>query len=702
MNNVKKLAVVFSLFTFVSCIDEDISKRTNSLEIQPNMAIPLISSSTSLIDLLPEDVEEMTFDDDGFIRVSYKEDSIAQVSSDSLLVIEDQSPTVESFVVGEINIDAFDINVTVTLDELTSNLDGSIADDILQAEEQAQSAGFGGTAYFPPIPPQSGGDYVEQGSDQFENILISEGELTIEITNNFPIEIGTLFLELRNNNIGTEPIGVFEYTNILVNGSQSRSIQLDGTLMYSEIELSIVQFSSPGSGDNPLDQSQWVPISLEEDNITLSVFGNSIVATEGSLKFPQQDGVSETFSIDMEFDDDVEMSRINLSQGTFNYSYESSVNTSIDLNIQIPTLINSSGMIFTQNIMIENTESSGLQSFSIPIDNYSFDFSLSDSINSLEVNYSSTIMGSTNYEEYNQNDQITIMLGMENLDFSLVEGYFGQTTIDIEEDVLDLDVGVLEEIGSGILLETPNLRFIVDNSINIPFQINLNLTGSSDNESVSLNGPSIDVSPGQAMSVVTSVTDFDESSGLPQLIAINPSELIYSGTAITNPSGQVIENSITPGSEILIGFEMDLPLYLRMDDVKRIDTLAINFGEDNNQTDYIDSISLKIHTENEFPFDVDLMILFTDSVSGFVLDSLDVELLDAAETDENGRTIAPNIYDSNVSLSSSQIDALINSNRLLLDITMNSFDNQNSAVRLYTDYQFNISLGAILELNIEE
>lgn len=702
MKNVIKLAVVFSLFTFVSCIDEDISKRTNNLEIQPNMAIPLISSSTSLIDLLPEDVEEMTFDDDGFIRVSYKEDSIAQVSSDSLLVIEDQSPTVESFVVGEINIDAFDINVTVTLDELTSNLDGSIADDILQAEEQAQSAGFGGTAYFPPIPPQSGGDYVEQGSDQFENILISEGELTIEITNNFPIEIGTLFLELRNNNIGTEPIGVFEYTNILVNGSQSRSIQLDGTLMYSEIELSIVQFSSPGSGDNPIDQSQWVPISLEEDNITLSVFGNSIVATEGSLKFPQQDGVSETFSIDMEFDDDVEMSRINLSQGTFNYSYESSVNTSIDLNIQIPTLINSSGMIFTQNIMIENTESSGLQSFSVPIDNYSFDFSLSDSINSLEVYYSSTIMGSTNYEEYNQNDQITIMLGMENLDFSLVEGYFGQTTIDIEEDVLDLDVGVLEEIGSGILLETPNLRFIVDNSINIPFQINLNLTGSSDNESVSLNGPSIDVSPGQAMSVVTSVTDFDESSGLPQLIAINPSELIYSGTAITNPSGQVIENSITPGSEILIGFEMDLPLYLRMDDVKRIDTLALNFGEDNNQTDYIDSISLKIHTENEFPFDVDLMILFTDSVSGFVLDSLDVELLDAAETDENGRTIAANIYDSNVSLSSSQIDALINSNRLLLDITMNSFDNQNSAVRLYTDYQFNISLGAILELNIEE
>ena len=697
------------LFPFISCMDEDLSMLSTSIEVQPNFAIPLVSSTTSLIDLLPEDIEEMSFDDDNFIRVTYAEDSIAQVSSDSLLVIEDQSPTEESFVVGEINIESFETNVSVTLDELVSNLEPSIANDIQQAEQQALAAGFGGKAYFTPIPSQSGGQYVEEGSDQFENILISEGELSIEVTNNFPIEISSLILELRNNINSSAPIGVFEYTNILVDDSQSKSIQLDGTLMYSEIELSIVEFSSIGSGDNPLDTTRWVPISLSEDNISISVSGNSIVASEGSVKFPEQDGVSETFSIDMEFDDDVRISLIDLSQGNFNHTYESSVNTTIQLDIEIPTLINSLGQPFTQNILIDNTELSGSQSFSVPIDDYSFDFSLSDSINRLNVNYFSRILGSNNFQDYNKNDQITLMLGMENLDFSLVEGYFGQTTTDIEEDVLDIDVGVLDEIGEGIFLETPNLRFIVDNSINIPFQINLDMIGYNDNESVSLEGPSIEVSPGEAMSGVISVTDFNQdNSFLPQLLAINPSEIIYSGNAITNPVTEsnpnpelTNQNSIIPGSGISIGFEMDLPLYLRMDDVKRMDTLALNFGED-IENDFIDSISLKIHTENEFPFDVDLMILFTDSTSGFILDSLDVELIDAAETDENGRTISANIYDSNVSLSSSQIDALINSNRLLLDITMNSFENETSAVRLYTDYQFNISLGAILELNTAE
>ena len=109
-----------------------------------------------------------------------------------------------------------------------------------------------------------------------------------------------------------------------------------------------------------------------------------------------------------------------------------------------------------------------------------------------------------------------------------------------------------------------------------------------------------------------------------------------------------------------------------------------------------------MHTENEFPIDVDLTIFFTDSLTGFVFDSLDVELLEAAEVDENGRTISASIYDSSIELDVDQIDAIYESNRALLEIKMNSFDHQNTAVKLYTDYQFIIDAGLILELNIEE
>ncbi|GIR12368.1 MAG: hypothetical protein CM15mP23_09430 [Cryomorphaceae bacterium] len=81
-------------------------------------------------------------------------------------------------------------------------------------------------------------------------------------------------------------------------------------------------------------------------------------------------------------------------------------------------------------------------------------------------------------------------------------------------------------------------------------------------------------------------------------------------------------NSITAGSEIKIGFELDVPLHFRLEDAKRTDSLDIDFGRENDFTseaDYIDSVILKLHTENDFPLDIDMMIFFTDSVSGLVL-----------------------------------------------------------------------------------
>ena len=696
MINVKKLAVVFALFSVVSCMDEDISNISNTLEIQPNMAIPIIHSTTTLVDLLPED-ENMSFDDDGFIRIIYKEDSIAQVSSDTLLVIEDQDPTQESFSLEAIDIDDFQTNISVTLTELIDNLEADLAEEIDVAIDQSETQG---SAFFPPIPSQSGGVYNHQASDdlEFEYVLISQGELSVEIINNFSFEISSLQLELRNaDNQGV--IGQFPFNSIPSGASQVQSINLSNEFLYSEIEISIVEFSSIGSGINPLNQSSWLSVNGSDDMI-FSISGNAIQATEGSIKFPEQEGPSDSLIVDIELDDDVEISHIDLVSGAIVYNYESSVNTSIQLNIEIPSLKDQFEMVFSETLEINNTQFTGPQSISFPLDNYSFD--LSESVNQIQVNYSSQIMGSNTFQSFSENDQIQIDISMENLEFSYVEGYFGQIEQEIEQDEMDFDFSVLDDIAPNLYLETPNLRFTVDNAIGVPFRIDLDVIGVNENETISIDGPSIN-----AVGQVSTITNFTNSnSQLPAFIAMSPSQILYSGSVLSNPSGNMgILNSITNGSNIEIGFEMDLPLHLRLEDAMRTDTLALDFGDENDDTsgpEYVDSVILKLHTENEFPLDIDLMILFTDSLSGLVLDSIDVEMLDAAEVDEEGRTISANIYDSNIVLNSGQIDALFNSNRALLNMKINSYDNQNTAVKLYTDYEFKIAVGAILELNIEE
>ena len=696
MNNARKVALLFALFSIVSCMDEDISKISNTIEIQPNMAIPIIHSTTTLVDLLPDD-ENISFDDDGFIRIIYKEDSIAQVFSDTLLVIEDQDPTQESFALDAIDIDDFQTDINVTLSELTDNLETDLAEEINVAIAISDSIG---SAYFPPISSQSGGAYYHQASDEFEfeYVLISQGILSVEIINNFAFDITSLDLELINTD-NQVVIGQFSYNSIIAGTSQVQSVSLADQFLYSDLEISIVEFSSDGSGNDESDPNSWLSISSLDDMV-FSISGNLIQATEGSIKFPQQEGPSDSLIVDMQVDDGIEISLINLSSGVMVYNYESSVNTSLQLMIEIPSLKDQMGMAFSEILEINNTQSSGPQMFSFSIDNYSLD--LSESVNQIQVNYSSQIMGSNTFQSFSENDQIHIDILMEDIEFSYVEGYFGQIEQEIEQDEMDFDLSILEEIVPNLYLETPNLRFTVDNAIGVPFLIDLDLLGINDDESISLNGPNI-----QAQGLMSTITDFNNSnSQLSDLISISPSQILYSGSVLSNPSGNMgVLNSITNGSDIKIGFELDLPLHLRLEDAMRTDTLDLDFGGENDDTtesDYVDSVILKLHTENEFPLDIDLMILFTDSVSGLILDSLDVEMLDAAEVDEDGRTISANIYDSNIILNSGQIDALFNSNRALLDIKMNSYDNENTAVKLYTDYQFKIAVGAILELNIEE
>lgn len=692
MKDLRNGILLFTLFSLASCMDEDISKLKSSVDANPAMAIPLIHSTTTLSDLLAED-ENMLTDDDGAIRISYRQDSIAQVLSDSLLKIEDQAPTEENFSVGAIDLANFSTNMTVQMSDLTANLqDQDLVTLINAGIDSTQSSGLG-KAYFPPISPQSGGVYSAQGSDKFQFVEISSGELAIEITNNLAIDISSLQLSLKNADDQSE-IGAFNFENILSGSSLVEGIQLNEAMMYSNLEMEIVQLSSDGSGSDPLDQDQWVPMS-SDDELNIDITGTGMVATSGMIKFPSQDGPNDDFVIDMEFEDDVQISLIDLLEGEFVYTYNSDLNTTLDLIIEIEQLKDNSGVAFSRVISIENTNGQTIEA-SYPLDDYNFDFT--NSMNQMVVSYSTDINSTDEFVSYDENDSIMLTIGMQGLDFEQVQGYFGQMEEVIEEDVLDIDVSALEDIASGIRLESPILTFFAENGMGIPFNIDLNLVGTNNGESVSLGGPVLEIAPES-----TTTTEFNNSnSSLVDLIALSPSEMRYSGTVLSNPNG-VTENTISPNTDITIGFDMDLPLHLRIEDAVTADTLALDFGsEESSSHDIIESVKLNLHTENEFPLDISVTMFFRDSISAVVLDSLNFDLLEAASVDEDGRTIEPKIYNSNVELNANQIDALFNANQALLDIRMNSYDYENTAVRLYTDYQFVIGAGVILELKTEE
>lgn len=685
-----KLSLLFVIIVS-SCMDEDLSKISTSVNTDASYAIPLIHSTTNLLDLLPEN-ENMVIDPDNSIRIAYRQDSIASVSSDSLLQIDDQVPTNESFSVGEISMSTFNTQMQVQLSELTSNLSNqNVANEINNGISYSET---NGSAYFPPITPQYGGSYSAQGSNDFQSVFVTNGEIQIQITNNLAVEINTLTLMLKNANDQSQ-LGTFLFNNIAVGDIAVSSIGLNGVFMYSDLELDIISIRSDGSGDDPTDQSSWVPM-LNSDELTIDISGHDLIATSGLVKYPEQDGPSDSFDINLDVEDEVELSFIDLSQGDFVYSYTSDIQTTLNLYLTIPQLIDASNNSFTRMLTIEPTVEPVTISESIA--DYSFNFNSTP--NFIQVIYTSVILPTETYETYNQLDEIDLSIGMENLDFDFIEGYFGQKEQLIEEDILDIDVSDLDEIASGLVLESPVLRLTTNNSMNIPFELDLNLVAHNGFNDVSLDGPLLQIDPN-----AISLSEFNNvNSQLSDFIALNPSEITYSGTVLSNPDGATY-NSINPNSSVTIHMEMDLPLHIRIEDAIRIDTLALDFGSDegvDSDLDFIESVKLKVHTENEFPLDIAVTMFFADSLSGLIQDSLTFDLLQAAEVDEQGVTMGPHVYDSNVELDSDQIDALFNSNQALIDITLNSYDYENTAVRLYTDYQFIISAGVLLELKSED
>lgn len=686
----KKGFLFFSLLLIVSCMDEDIKKISNGIEAEMGLAIPLIHSTTTLGDLIPEN-ENMSTDNDGLIRITYRQDSIAHILSDSLLQIENQEPTEEVFEIGEITLPEFSSIMLVEMSSLTTNLDNqTLAAQISEAIDFSQSHG---AAYFPPIDPQSGGIYNADPIEEFQSVYVASGSIEIEITNNLAVEISNLTLALRNSG-SSSVIGVFEFSNLESLASDSEIISLNGINMSSDLEMEIVNLSSPGTGNDPLDETSWVPIS-NSDELLISITGSSMIATHGEVKFQEQFGPDSTFAVDLGFEEDIVIDMIDLSEGKFVYSYDSDLNTSLELTIGIPQLLDENNNPFSHLIEVENV---GVVSNSIALDNYSFN--LSGSSGSLEVNYSTKILESNDFSSFNETDQINLSIGIEDLEFDQVTGYFGQVEQEIEEDVLELDMSALEDIATGIRLESPVLTFTTNNSIGIPFDIDIDLQGSNWNEVIDLNGPILEIEPD-----ATTITNIDNSnSQLTDFIALNPSQITYSGTVISNPQGNTgAVNSLNADSDITIGVEMDLPLHLRIEDAVTQDTLAFDFGEDNDlEIDMIESVSMIMHTENEFPLDVSITMLFQDTLSSTVLDSLNFDLLEAASVNPTGQTIAARIYDNTIEFHANQIDALFESNQVVLDIRMNSFDSENTAIRLYTDYQFIIDAAVIVDLKIEQ
>ena len=221
---------------------------------------------------------------------------------------------------------------------------------------------------------------------------------------------------------------------------------------------------------------------------------------------------------------------------------------------------------------------------------------------------------------------------------------------------------------------------------------------------VSLDAPPFNIlaSPGPGIVQESRFTLNANNSQITNFLANIPETILYAGDISLNPDGNVgPPNFIASTSNVVIDFEVDVPMEMRMEDMRldqTIEDFSISAG---GNEDFFEKLTLYFNSENGLPLDLNLRVVMQDSVTSDSIAGFQIGLLNAAPVDNNGRVIAPAIADNEVVFDQTLISALLRSGSLRFIAEVNSTNNGQDAVKMYSDYELVIRSAIEANSNIK-
>ena len=686
------VVVIFSIIiSLSSCVknDFDFEKLSTEIKLNPSFALPLAYGNLVLRDIIEPDDTLLVFEQDGeyeILKIIFSEDSLFSFKVGEVIEIPDQTQISINFKLGEITIDDFSENRSLSLQELINNLDPTTKSAIELAD------GLGGLVTFPAIPLQNGGEYNIDPLPNFGSVSFSDGILTVTLTNELPVAIDNITLRVKDNISFDKQLS---FTNIAPDASSQGTINLKNETMSNELTSELVKISS---SESPAP----VLIDLDNDRLVISVSATNVKVKGGTAIIPDQNFSLDQTDVTFEVEGDEEITSLHLSSGQIDYSITSVIGEDILLKIILPaTTIND--VVFKDSVLIaKNTTISG----SFDLANSITDLTKEgDTCNTIPVEYEVDLMSSGELIPFSSTDSLSFDFTINDIDFSYIEGYLGQQNIEVESGEIDLNIDFFNNISGGFTLSDPNLNILYTNSIGIPISFILDIVGESgDGEIQGLNAGERNIlSPANISegSVSDTIKFNNTNSDIVEFIALPPSKITYSGTATTNPSGKTgINNFVTDQSAISVGIEMELPIELMVDSLTLQDTVDFEVNIENMQIE--GSATLNIYVENGFPFDVSFTIILYDSITSLNLDTISADLLSSASVNVQGRVYQTTSSNTEIVIDDELLDNLNNANKLIVIGSISTYNNGTVPVKIYTDYSlyFSVKIAGEFTINV--
>ena len=109
------VSILVVLLFFLSCNIENIELENDNWS--PELVAPLINSTITIGNLIPEQ-ENTIYDDDNFIRLAFRDDSLFKLEAQSFVSIQDEISFEEQFLLSDLDISDFNYSYNFLLGDL--------------------------------------------------------------------------------------------------------------------------------------------------------------------------------------------------------------------------------------------------------------------------------------------------------------------------------------------------------------------------------------------------------------------------------------------------------------------------------------------------------------------------------------------------------------------------------------------------------
>ena len=684
-----KLNIYFTLLILFFIFFSSCERKIETEDWSPEIITPLANINLTLGDLIPEE-GSVVYDESNFISLAYREDNIFSFTSDSIFNIPIQEGFNENYSFEDIEIDDFNEEVLYSLEQLIIDdpIASGLADQLgIDVPFPTDGVVVQGSVFNLLSMIDLGATQIEL--DNFNELSFISGILSIGIKNNLPVNIESVGIDLST---GAGNVGLFDFFQIEPGETQYVPLDLSGLTLDNNI---LADFTSLALQE--VDNFEEYLIT-PESGINLFFQISNINVSNVTMAFNNQELVSYNTIVDFNLENGEQIHNLILKTGKIVCELQSTLNTNVTLNLSFPTATIDGQLFETQRTIFAGTEPT-LEEIDLAGLNIDLTTDPTQSYNKIPIQISATLNTQSELVSLTNQDNANISLIFSDLSIDYADGFFGNYEIDLGGDIVDVDLSIFEDFDSGLILDDPKFIIRVFNTVGIAANIQAGLNAFSPNgNSAVFNFNENIEQPEFYGDSVSQLWIYDKyNSTIDDIIALPPEQIEYFGTAAIDGNDNNL-NYISSDTKLSLGVEVDFPMSLNVANISLKDTIILNQLDVNYQK--VKNLTLFMNIDNGFPLDTKLDLLLRDSISNTNLDTLEVANFSSGIIDDDGYLIESVATQNTLYLNDIEVQNFLNSNQLVLDVTLNTEENQS--IKLYSDYQFLVNMGLQIKININE